>query len=62
LHSNVANWTAEALDKSWTLLKEVVRTDEGKVAYKVDLNEDLPPVSYIRFRFKECFEGAVLLI
>ena len=57
LHPNDANWTAESLDKGWTLLKEVVRTDDGKAAYKVDLNENLPPVRYIRLRFKECADG-----
>ena len=58
LPASDAEWPVEAADKGWILLKEVVRTDEGKVAYKVDLNEDLPPVRYIRLRFKECFEGS----
>ncbi|MDP4209253.1 MAG: DUF4998 domain-containing protein [Bacteroidota bacterium] len=51
-------WPAEAAAKGWTLLKEVVRTDDGKAPFKVDLNGNLPPVRYIRLRFKHTVTGS----
>ncbi len=53
LNSTDTGWSDEMTNKGWTLLKEVVRTDDGKVPYKVELNSDVPTVRYIRVRFKE---------
>jgi hypothetical protein len=57
LHPRDDGWSDEAISKGWTLLKEVVRTDDGKAAFKVNLNDNLPPVRYIRLRFKQSYEG-----
>ncbi|SDE67962.1 protein of unknown function [Mucilaginibacter pineti] len=50
LKSNDPGWKAEAVAKGWTLLKEVKRTDDGMAPFKVDLDNNLPPVRYIRVR------------
>lgn len=52
-----AGWPDEMMSKGWTLLKEVVRTDDGKAPYKTELNDNLPAVRYIRIRFKETVEN-----
>jgi hypothetical protein len=57
LLSNDAGWPAEAVAKGWTMLKEVIRTDDGKNAMKVDLNGNLPSVRYIRLRIKHVTTG-----
>jgi hypothetical protein len=50
LASNDGGWKAAMLGKGWTLLKEVVRSDNGNAAYKVNLMDNPPPVRYIRIR------------
>lgn len=50
-------WKAESVAKGWTLLKDVVRTDDGVNALKVDLIENPPPVRYIRIRIKHVTTG-----
>ncbi|MBW8685311.1 DUF4998 domain-containing protein [Chitinophaga rhizophila] len=43
-------WKAAMESKGWTLLKEVIRTDNGNNAYKTNLIDNPPPVRYIRIR------------
>ena len=50
-------WKAEMQSKGWTLLKECVRTDDGKAAMKFDLNTNLPHVRYVRIRVKTNTSG-----
>ncbi|GAA4307099.1 DUF4998 domain-containing protein [Mucilaginibacter gynuensis] len=57
LPSTDAGWKDEMVAKGWTLLKEVVRTDDGKAAYKTDLLSSPHPVRYIRIRVKTNFSG-----
>lgn len=57
LPGNDAGWKDEAIAKGWTLLKEVTRTDDGKAPYKVELNDNLPPVRYIRIRVLHVVTG-----
>jgi hypothetical protein len=52
LPGNDPGWTAESIAKGWTLLKEVLRTDDGQAPFKVDLMSNPPPVRYIRIRIK----------
>lgn len=52
LPGNDPGWKAESIAKGWTLLKEVVRTDNGQAPLKVDLINNPPPVRYIRIRIK----------
>jgi len=58
LHPRDPDWSYEAIEKGWTMLKKVERNDDGKIAYKVLLNDNLPPVRYIRLRFRESYEGS----
>lgn len=53
-----ANWKSEALAKGWTLLKEVVRADDGVAAYKTDLMTDPPPVRFIMIRVLHTTTGS----
>ncbi|PWV56270.1 DUF4998 domain-containing protein [Chitinophaga sp. S165] len=50
MNSDDGGWKAAMQAKGWTLLKEVIRTDDGKAAYKVPLMDNPPPVRYIRIR------------
>lgn len=52
LAANDPGWAAEATTKGWTLLKDVVRNDDGKAPLRFDLLENPPPVRYIRIRVK----------
>lgn len=54
---NDANWKANALAKGWTLLSDVVRSDDGKGPYRINLMENPPPVRYIRIRVKKVASG-----
>lgn len=45
-------WAAEAVAKGWTLLKDVVRNDDGQAPMRFDLLDNPPPVRYIRIRVK----------
>ncbi|UYQ91183.1 DUF4998 domain-containing protein [Chitinophaga horti] len=50
LPGNNPGWKAEAIAKGWKLLKEVTRPDNGIAPYKVEFDEGLPAVRYIRIR------------
>lgn len=52
LPASNAGWKDEAVAKGWTLLKDVIRTDDGKIAMKFDLIDNPPPIRYIRIRVK----------
>jgi hypothetical protein len=52
LRSNDPKWKDEAIAKGWVLLKEVIRTDDGKNAFRANLIRNPPPVRYIRIRIK----------
>lgn len=56
LPGNDPGWKAESLARGWTLLKEVVRTDNGTAPFKVDLLPGIPPVRYIRIRVLETID------
>lgn len=49
-------WKAESIAKGWTLLKEVVRPDNGTAPYRVDLLPGIPKVRYIRIRVLETID------
>ncbi|NHA02467.1 hypothetical protein G7092_01600 [Mucilaginibacter sp. HC2] len=57
LAPNDPGWTAEAISKGWKLLKEVKRTDDGQAPFKTDLDNNPPPVRYIRIRVKHNADG-----
>jgi hypothetical protein len=57
LPGNDAGWKDESIAKGWTLLKEVIRTDNGVAAYKIPLDSHPPPVRYIRIRIKHVLSG-----
>lgn len=40
----------EAIAKGWTLLQEVLRTDDGSAPFITPLKDSLPPIRYIRIR------------
>ncbi len=50
LKSTDSGWKDEMAAKGWTLLKECVRTDDGKQAVKFDIDHDPVNVRYIRIR------------
>ncbi len=52
-----SGWPEEAVSKGWTLLKDVVRTDDGINAKSFDLIDNPPPVRYIRIRIKHVTTG-----
>lgn len=52
LPGNDPGWKDEAIAKGWTLLKEVVRTDNGVGPYTLALSDQTPKMRYIRFRIK----------
>jgi hypothetical protein len=58
LRADNPGWKDEAIAKGWKLLKEVVRTDNGNSAYKVALNDNPPPVRYIRIRVLSTSNGS----
>lgn len=53
LDASEAGWKAESISKGWTLLREVIRTDDGSAAMKFNLMDNAPPVRYIRIRITE---------
>ncbi|WP_345329915.1 DUF4998 domain-containing protein [Mucilaginibacter defluvii] len=57
LPANNPGWKEEALSKGWVLLKDVVRTDDGKNPYKFDLDNQGKPIRYIRLRIKHNSNG-----
>lgn len=50
LPGNDPGWKNESILKGWTLLKEVVRSDDGVAPITFDLIDNPPPVRFIRFR------------
>jgi hypothetical protein len=50
-------WPAEATSKGWTLLKEVIRSDDGKNAFTSELDNGGKPFRYIRIRIKHVITG-----
>lgn len=50
LDASEMGWKEESISKGWTLLKEVIRPDDGKAAMKFSLMDNPPPVRYIRIR------------
>lgn len=57
LSSEDPNWKADAISKGWTLLKEVVRNDDGSAPFKVDFDSSIPPARYIRIRVLRNSDG-----
>jgi len=51
------SWRQQTLDMGWTLLRDVIRTDDGKAAMRFDLMQDPPPVRFIRIRITEVHGG-----
>jgi len=50
LPGNDPGWKNEAISKGWTLLKEVIRNDDGQAPFNADLIPNPPPVRYIMIR------------
>jgi len=50
LPGNDPGWKNEAVTKGWTLLKEIVRTDDGIAPVNADLISNPPPVRYMMVR------------
>ena len=47
---NVAGWSQEMEGRGWSLLKDVTRSDDGKLPYRVKFDDNSIPVRYIRIR------------
>jgi len=58
MNANDGGWKAAMQSKGWTLLKEVVRSDNGNAAFKTNLIDNPPPVRYIRIRVTHCANGS----
>lgn len=54
-----AAWADESSAKGWTLLKTVQRSDDGISPIKVNLDEGIPPVRYIRIRVLKTLDDSV---
>jgi len=50
LAPNDGNWKSDVTAKGWTLLKEVIRTDDGVAPFDSDLGNTPPPVRFIIIR------------
>ncbi|RZK56695.1 MAG: hypothetical protein EOO91_11595 [Pedobacter sp.] len=57
LRANNSGWASESIAKGWTLLKDVVRSDDGKNALTFDLDNQGKPIRYIRIRIKHVTTG-----
>jgi len=57
LPANNPGWKDESQAKGWVLLKEVIRTDDGKNAVIAELNNNEKPIRYIRIRIKHVTTG-----
>jgi hypothetical protein len=53
-----AGWAADVSAKGWTMLKEVVRTDDGIAPVDADLMNNPPPVRFIIIRIKTTTDGS----
>jgi hypothetical protein len=50
-------WRGQMIAKGWTLLKDCIRTDDGKEAMQFEFVADPPPIRYIRIRVKSTATG-----
>jgi hypothetical protein len=50
LAGNDPGWKDEAIAKGWTLMREVVRTDDGSALVTIALENNLPVIRYVRIR------------
>lgn len=50
LAGNAPGWKADVLAKKWTLLKEVIRADNGTAPFDADFISNPPPVRFIIIR------------
>ncbi len=50
LPGNDPGWKNEAISKGWTLLREVIRPDDGIAPFTSDLNANPPPVRFVMVR------------
>jgi hypothetical protein len=50
LAGNDPGWTSDVQSKGWTLLDEVVRTDDGSAPFDANLIANAPPVRFIMVR------------
>lgn len=57
LNADNSGWKDESIAKGWVLLKEVIRTDDGKNAVSSELNNNGKPIRYIRIRIKHVTTG-----
>lgn len=57
LNADNSGWKDESIAKGWVLLKEVIRTDDGKNAVSSELNNNGKPIRYIRIRVKHVTTG-----
>lgn len=55
---NDGDWANEMRSKGWTLLKDIVRTDDGQAIATFDLINNPPAVRYIRLRVKGLADGS----
>jgi len=58
LPPNNGGWADEMRTKGWTLLKDIVRTDNGQDIATFDLMSNPPAVRYIRLRIKGLADGS----
>jgi len=52
-------WKDESIKKGWTLLKTINRTDNGIAPFKVNLDDDIKPVRYIRLRILKTLDNSI---
>jgi len=52
LAPNNGGWAADVTAKGWTLLKEIVRADDGSAPYDSNLLSNPPPIRFIIIRIK----------
>ncbi|QEC80592.1 hypothetical protein FSB76_24160 [Mucilaginibacter ginsenosidivorax] len=60
LKSTDAGWSAEMASKGWTMLKECIRTDDGKQAVRFDITNNPVNVRYIRIRVIKTIDNSNL--
>jgi hypothetical protein len=58
LPPNNQGWPDEMRAKGWTLLKDIVRADNGQPAVSFELMKNPPTVRYIRLRVKAVADGS----
>ncbi len=59
LPADAEGWKEESIEKGWILLKQVTRTDDGIAPFKVNLDENNPPVRYIRIRILKTLDNNI---